>query len=92
MLSFSGKRIFFDEREDGFKNLPQFLTTMPRGRPRKINKLTNAERCRSSRKKRKKEDPDLYKTKSAAYCKKHYDKNKDSTQFRLKSQINGLLT
>ena len=92
MLSFSGKRIFFDEREDGFKNLPQFLTTMPRGRPRKKNKLTNAERCRRSLKKRKKEDPDLYKTKSAAYRKKHYDKNKDSTQFRLKSQKNLLLT
>merc|ERR1711884_1010533 len=65
---------------------------MPRGRPRKANKLTNAERCRRSRKKRKEEDPDLYKTKSAAHTKKHYDKNKDSTQFRLKSQKNSLLT
>ena len=42
---------------------------MPRGRPRKKNKLTNAECCRRSLKKRKKENPDLYKTKSAAYSK-----------------------
>ena len=65
---------------------------MPRGRPRKKNKLTNAECCRRSLKKRKEEDPHLYKTKSAAYQKKHYDKKKDSTQFRLKSQKKSLLT
>ena len=40
---------------------------MPRGRPKKTNKLTNAERCRRSRKKRKEDDPDRYKTKSAAH-------------------------
>ena len=64
---------------------------MPRGRPKKTNKLTNAECCRRSRKKRKKEDPDRYKTKSAAYTKKHYNKNKNTTQFRLKTQISSLL-
>merc|ERR1711884_937163 len=73
-VKFTWETYFFDEREDSFKNLPQFLTTMPRGRPRKKNKLTNAERCRRSLKKRKEENPDLYKTKSAAYSKKHYDK------------------
>ena len=64
---------------------------MPRGRPKKTNKLNNAERCRRSRKKRKEEDPDGYKTKSAAHTKKHYDKNKNKTQFRFKSQKNSLL-
>ena len=47
---------------------------------------------KSSRKKRKEEDPDRYKTKSAAHTKKHYDKNKDKTQFRFKTQKNSLLT
>ena len=65
---------------------------MPRGRPKKTNKLTNAERCRRSRKKRKEEDPDRYKTKSAAHTKKHYDKNKNKTQFKFKTQKNSLLT
>ena len=54
MLSFFEKRIFFNERENRLKKLSQFLTTMPRGRPKKTNKLTNAERCRRSRKKEKK--------------------------------------
>ena len=65
---------------------------MPRGRPKKTNKLTNAERCRYSRKKRKEEDPDCYKTKSAAHTKKHYNKNKNKNQFRFKTQKNSLLT
>jgi len=69
LLSFSEKRIFFDEREDRLIKLSQILTTMRRGRPKKTNKLTNAERCRRSRKKRKEEDPDHYKTKSAAHTK-----------------------
>ena len=41
------------EQEISLNKLSQFLTTMPRGRPKKKNKLTNAERCRCSRKKRK---------------------------------------
>ena len=64
---------------------------MPGGRPKKTNKLSDAERARRSRKKRKQEDPDGFKKKSAVHRKRHYDKNKSSTQFRFQAQKSALL-
>ena len=64
---------------------------MPGGRPRKTDKLSDAERARRSRKKRKQEDPDGFKQKSAVHRKRHYDKNKSSTQFRFQAQKTSLL-
>ena len=39
--------------EDNLEKLPQFLIRMPGGRPRKTDKLSDAERARRSRKKKK---------------------------------------
>ena len=77
--------------EDNLEKLPQFLIRMPGGRPRKTDKLSDAERARRSRKKRKQEDPDGFKQKSAVHRKRHYDKKKNNIQFRFHAQKNSLL-
>ena len=64
---------------------------MPGGRPRKTDKLSDAERARRSRKKRKQEDPDGFKQKSAVHRKRHYDKKKNNIQFRFHAQKTSLL-
>ena len=68
------------------------LNQNTQGTTKKANNLTNAERCRRSRKKRKQEDPDCYKVKSAVDSKNHYNKNKNKSQFRFKKQKNSLLS
>ena len=78
-------------REDNLEKLPQFLIKMPGGRPRKTDKLSDAERARRSRKKRKLEDPDGFKQKSAVHRKRHYNNNKSNIQFRFQAQKTSLL-
>ena len=65
---------------------------MPRGRPKKANKLSHAEICRRSRNKRKQEDPEGFKVRENARRKRHYDKKKNDPEFIFNNQKNSLLS